>query len=136
MDLSSYYQLVENAISDLGVDPAICRGENQGQWNLTLGSASVWIDVFQREGENEGYFQCMGPVCSIPPSNREAFFQEVLEINHGLYGVAMTKYEGTLFMKTIRELTGLDISEVTSMINRIGMYTDEYDDYLKEKYGV
>jgi hypothetical protein len=136
MDLTSYYQLVENAIKSLGVDPEMCRGDNPGQWNLASGSANVWIDVFQREGENEGYFQCMGPVCEVPQNNREAFFQEVLEINHGLYGAAMTKYEGNIFMKSIRELTGLDESEIISTMNRIGSYGDQYDDYLKDKYGV
>ena len=72
--------MVENCIKNLGVDPATCRGEAAGQWNLSTGSASVWIDVFKRENDPDGYFQCMGPVCKVPASNREAFFQEVLEL--------------------------------------------------------
>jgi hypothetical protein len=30
MDLQPYYQMVENNIQKLGVDPANCRGENPG----------------------------------------------------------------------------------------------------------
>ncbi len=133
MDLKPYYEMVENCIRNLGVDPAQCRGDSPGQWNLTKGSASIWIDVLVNQ-ENHGYFQCMGPVVDIPTSNLDAFYQEVLEINHNLYGVGMTKFKEGIYMKTIRELDGLDETEIKSTINRIGHYTDQYDDYFKNKY--
>lgn len=68
------------------------------------GSAKVWIDIWQQEGEAYGYFQAMAPVVEIPKMNREAFFKEILEINHKLYGVGMTVFENWVYIKTVREL--------------------------------
>jgi hypothetical protein len=134
MDLGHYYQMVENCITKLGVDPSICRGQNPGQWDLKRGSASVWIDVFKREEDYYGYFQCMAPVVAIPSNNTKEFYEEVLEKNHGLYGTAMTKYKDWIYMKTIRELEGIDENEMMAMLNRVGTYADDYDDYFKNKY--
>lgn len=134
MDLTPYYQMVENCIKQLGVDPEACRDKNPGQWNLKKGSANVWIDVFKREKDVFGYFQCMGPIVDIPQTNKEAFYQELLEINHSLYGVAMTKFKERIYIKTIRELDGLNEDEIMAMIKRVGGYADDYDDYLKNKY--
>jgi hypothetical protein len=134
MDLQPYYQMVENNIQKLGVDPANCRGEKPGQWNLKKGSASVWIDVWETKEGNYGYFQCMAPVVKIPTENTLAFYQEILEINHKLYGVGMTKFKDHIYIKTIRELQGIDEEEMMAMINRVGNYADDYDDLLFNKY--
>jgi hypothetical protein len=132
MDLSNVYVLVENCIRKLGIDPANCRGEKPGQWNLTKGSAQVWIDVM--EINQNGYLQIMGPISPVPQTRTQEFFQEVLEINHNLYGVGMTKFKDWIYIKTIRETNGLDENEITAQMNRIGVYADDYDDYFKNKY--
>ena len=132
MDLSPYYEMVENCIRKIGVDPVNCRGKKAGQWNLARGSASVWIDVFIVN--DYGYFQCMGPVSKIPADNQVEFLTEVLDINHKLYGVGMTKYKDWIYVKTIRETEGLDENEITAQMNRIGAYADQYDDHFKDKY--
>jgi hypothetical protein len=132
--INNYYQMVEKVITDLGVDPATCRGENPGQWNLKKGSASVWVDVWKVENEDYGYIQIMAPIIEIPVEGRDIFMTEVLEINHNLYAVGFTKYKEWLYLKGIREVEGLDINEVSAMFNRVGNYADEYDDYFKNKY--
>jgi hypothetical protein len=132
-DLQKYYALVDECIQTLGVDPNVCRGENPGQWDLKKGSASVWVDVWQNE-DGWGYLMIMAPICDIPDNNKEAFFTEILEINHKLYGCAMTKYENKIYVKTVREVDGLDKDEAMAMFNRVGNYSDDYDDYLQQKY--
>jgi len=132
MDLSTYYELTEKCIRDLGINPENCRGKKEGQWTITKGSASVWIDVVTIN--DSGYFQCMSPVSKVPNQRTEEFYQEVLEKNHALYGVGMTKSGDWIYVKTIRELKGLDASEIQAQIKRIGTYADDYDDYFKNKY--
>ena len=134
MDLQAFYKMVEENISSLGVDPVVCRGEKAGQWNMKKGSANVWIDVWETEKKDYGYFQCMAPFVEIPTENTEAFYREILEINHKLYGVGMTKFQSWIYAKSIRELEGLDGSEMMAMINRVGNYADDYDDKLRNKY--
>ncbi|MCC7303675.1 MAG: YbjN domain-containing protein [Bacteroidia bacterium] len=139
--IQTYYNMVEDIIRNLGVDPAICRGEIAGQWNLKRGSANIWVDVWQTKDQqgnlqDYGYIQVMAPVCEVPVNNQHLFTKELLEINHNLYGVSFTIFKEWAYIKSIRELDGLDQNEAQAMFNRIGSYADEYDDRLKQKYGI
>ena len=137
--IQHYYNLVEEVIRDLGVDPAVARGDQAGQWNMRLGSAPVWIDVFQSKDASGnfmdyGYMQILAPVCDVPADRQAEFTLELLETNHILYGVAFTIFKGKSYIKSIRELEGLDKSEVRATFDRVGIYADDYDDKLKAKY--
>lgn len=137
--INHYFDMVEDVIRDLGVDPATCRAEKPGTWNLRLGSASVWVDVWQSKDQNGnlvdgGYLQIMAPICEVPEVNQAAFTKELLEINHRLYGVGFTIFEKWSYIKAIRELEELDKSEVRATFDRVGIYADDYDDMLKAKY--
>ena len=132
--LETYYNQVEKVISNLGVDPAVCRGEKPGQWNLKKGSASVWVDVWKLQDQDYGYIQIMGPVCEIPKEKKLEFYEEVLQINHDLYSSAITKFNDWTYVKSIRELEGLGESEIDAMFDRVGYYADYYDDYFINKY--
>ena len=133
-NIQFYYDELEKVIIGLGVDPAICRGQKPGQWNLKKGSANVWVDIWKLKDKDYGYFQVMAPIVQIPSVNKEEFFQEILEINHKLYGVGMTKYKDWIYLKAVRELDDLSENEIRATLNRIGTYADDYDDYLKNKY--
>lgn len=134
-----YYDLVEEALTEYNIDPLTARGQQSGQWNLKLGSASVWVDVFQSKDAqgnltNYGYLQLMAPVCDVPVNNQHLFTKELLEINHSLYGVSFTIFKEKAYIKSIRELEGLDKSEIKSTFDRVGIYADDWDDKLKTKY--
>ena len=139
--IQHYHNLVEEVLSDYKIDPATARGQAPGQWNLRLGSASVWVDVFQSKDAQGnplqyGYLQVMAPVCDVPTNNQDQFTKELLEVNHSLYGVAFTIFKDKAYIKAIRELQGLDKSEVMSTFDRVGIYADEWDDKLRSKYGI
>ncbi|HLG04293.1 MAG TPA: YbjN domain-containing protein [Bacteroidia bacterium] len=137
--ITHYHNMVEETIKELGVDPALCRGQSAGQWNLKMGSASVWIDTWQSKDAQGnlidfGYLQMMAPVCEVPVQNQALFTKELLELNHSLYGVAFTIFQDKAYIKAIRELDGIDKAEIKNTFNRVGIYADEYDDKLKAKY--
>ncbi|MBX7094501.1 MAG: YbjN domain-containing protein [Flavobacteriales bacterium] len=134
MSIENYYNIVENCIRNLGVDPALCRGENPGQWSLVKGSAKVWIDVWYIEREQREYIQVMCPVMEVNTSNPQDLYKELLEINDKLFGCAFTIYNNWVWLKVIRECAGIDEAETSAMILRIGNYSDQYDDYLIGKY--
>lgn len=134
MSIENYYNIVENCIRNLGVDPALCRGENPGQWSLVKGSAKVWIDVWYIENEKREYIQVMCPVMEVNTSNPQDLYKELLEINDKLFGCAFTIYNNWVWLKVIRECAGIDEAEASAMILRIGNYSDQYDDYLIGKY--
>ena len=137
--IQHYYTMVEQVLGEYKIDPATARGQQPGQWNLQLGSAKIWCDIFQSKDANgnlinAGYFQVMAPVCEVPINNQHLFTKELLEINHSLYAVSFTIYKDHAYIKAIRELEGLDKSEVKSTFDRVGIYADDYDDKLKAKY--
>ncbi len=133
--MQQYINIIEDAIKLIGIDPTTCRGEKPGQWNLVKGSANVWLDLWHVEQEKRVYFQAKAPVISLQGVNNVgALCQEMLEINHSLYGCAFTIYKDFAYVKVIREADGLDANEANAMILRVGSYADQYDDYLKGKY--
>jgi hypothetical protein len=135
-DLRKYFDMVEDIIHVHGLDPIRCRGRYPGQYNLKRGSVSVWIDISYLEWENRSYFQVVSPIMRLPlEDRRKEYYQEVLEINDGLYGVAFTIRNGILWLKHIRETDSLDRCEIEATLQRIGYYGDKYDRYLKNKYG-
>lgn len=133
--MQQYFQVVEASISKLGVDPAACRGQKEGQWSLVKGSANVWIDCWYIEREKRAYYQVMSPIMQIPASGAAELFKELLEINDKLFAVAFTIYDGWVWLKVIREADGMDADEAFALMTRVGNYADEYDDMLKAKYG-
>ncbi|MBL7835233.1 MAG: YbjN domain-containing protein [Cyclobacteriaceae bacterium] len=139
--IQHYYNMFEQVLVEYKIDPTTARGQAPGQWNLKLGSASVWVDIFQSKDANGnlqqyGYLQVLAPVCDVPINNQHLFTKELLEINHQLYGVGFTIFRDKAYIKSIRELQGLDISEIKSTLDRVGIYANDWDDKLKAKYGI
>jgi hypothetical protein len=134
--LSVYFQMVEACISSLGLDPSTLRGAKEGQWNLQKGSAPVWVDVFYDEHNQCSYIQMLSPIVEVPANNTIAFYEEVLKKGHDLFGVGFTQFDKWVYIKSIRECENLQQAEVMAMLNRVGVYADEYDDYFKNKYAV
>ncbi len=133
MDLKNYYDLVETVLQELGVNPEETRGNKPGQWDIYKGSAHVMIDVFEMKN-GWAYFQCLAPISKIPSDRKIEFYEEILEKNHQLFGVAMTKFKDSIYIKTIREVEAIDKTEILAQIKRIGNYADELDTFYKEKY--
>lgn len=133
-DLSQYYQMIENCIQSLGVNPATTRGQQPGSWRLVKGSASVYIDCWHIEREGRAYFQVMSPIMKIPESRKESFYFDLLSFNDKLFSCAFTLYKDWAWLKVIRECDGLDPNEAMALITRIGNYADQYDDMLKQHY--
>lgn len=135
-DLNYYYNIIEDCLRRLEIDPEKCRGEQRGQWNLAQGSANVWIDLWHIELQGRAYYQVMSPVMSLPvdEGKHRLLFQELLELNDKLFGVAFSIYKNIVWMKTIREAKGMDVEEALNILARIATYADLYDDYLINKY--
>jgi Putative bacterial sensory transduction regulator len=134
-DLKPYYDMVENCIQELGVEPIKARMPNkEGEWELTKGSITVWVSITYLEQNKTSYIQVLSPVVNVPANNILKFYEDLLETNHTLYGVAFTKYDKWIYVKAIRETEGLDQNEVFNMITRVGNYADMYDDVFWAKY--
>ena len=135
MTLQEITPLIEASLAGLKVDPALCRGEKPGQWSYKLKDATVWIDVFTSDA-NQGkwYFQVMSPLCAVPNRKSAEFFQDLLEINHKMYGSWMCKKDGWMYVITLRETVNIDQSEIDASLDRVAFYSSAYYAKLSFKY--
>lgn len=136
MDLNQTSALVEASIKGLNVDPVACRGQKPGQWSLIYKGATVWIDVFNFQNNNpeRWYFQVMSPLVEVPDKNKEGFFQNLLEINHSLYGSWICKKNEWTYVMMLREAAGLDQNEVNATLDRVAFYCSDYAGKVKFKF--
>ena len=138
MDLTAFYDIIEKSITELGVNPVDCRGENPGQWNLKKGDTTVWVDLWYIEKEDRSYFQTMAPIFAVPsdPETKNKVLEELLTINDSLFGVAFSIFNDFIYLKVVREASGMDNNEAIAMILRIGNYAELHRKELSEKYGM
>lgn len=133
-NLKHYYRIVEECISFLGIDPAEARGKKPGQWSLVKGSATVWLDVWYDNKERKSVFQVVSPIMELPAEKLSELYAELLSLNHQLFGVAFTTHKQYIWLRAIREASGMDSREALSLLTNVGKYADKYDDYLLQKY--
>jgi len=134
---TQYIDLIEQALEHLQLDPAEARGDNPGQWNLKRGTATVWIDIYEIEEQKGEYFQVLSPVMTLPEEKDKQFelFEFLLYQNSKLFGIAFSVMDGAVYLKFIREVEGLDLSEIVTTIGRAGNYCDFFNDKLVKKFG-
>jgi hypothetical protein len=137
-NLKNHYIIVQNAIKNLGVDPASCQVTDEpGSWCLVKGSAEVIIQIYVNHESNIAYFRVQSAFMAIPADVqlRVEFYEELLSISMEYVGITFGKRESMVYIKSEREAQGLDTSEVLMMIKRVGYVCDQYDDLFKRKYG-
>ncbi|MCS7074199.1 MAG: YbjN domain-containing protein [Bacteroidia bacterium] len=134
-NLTPYYQIVDQAIANLGIDVSESKiGENQ--WVYIKGSAFTLVEIGTTEMGNHkvNYIQALSPICKIPTKNREGFYFDLLNYNHTLLGTYFAIYDDYILLKMIRDLVGLDTTEVESMIRTVGYASDKLDNPLIKIY--
>ena len=150
MDLKPFYDIAEDAIKPLGVDPETTRCEEPGQWILTREPIEIFIDIWQplepnqweyfKEDEPTAIFQVVAPVCYLPESesDRAKFMEEVLYINHHMfYGSFTVNLEESMAAIGFKRLLeGTNRVEMIEPIESIGFYAENLSNYLSKKYSL
>lgn len=135
MNITETGALIEKSISDLNVDPILCRGEKEGQWNLKYKGATVWIDVFNFPDKPEKYYiQIMSPVVECVHLNKEEFYRDILELNYKMYGTAMCKKDNWIYVLFLRETDNLEQTEIDAALDRVAFYSSDHYSKLSFKY--
>jgi hypothetical protein len=134
-DLNKYYLIVEEGIRLAGVDPELCRSNQEGQWNLKRGETELWVDLWYVEEENHTYFQVMTPLVSIPEENKEAFYRELLDLNYQMIGSHFVTYKDGVYIKITKEAETLTSDELVLILNRIGYYGEVFEEGFIKKFG-
>ena len=133
--LEHYRELIEEILSDLGIDPADNLEEDSDSrcsWCVKRGSATVFIELFSEE--TESYFMVDCPMLKLPPSNLEGFYRRLLELNDRLVEASLVIRGDEVHLVGIRPLKGMDSHEAAGMLDRISAWADSLDNPLSEEF--
>lgn len=134
LNLEKYYNIVEQAIVKIGLDPNKFRGEQAGEWTLHRGNYSIWIDVWNDPVEAVAYLQVVAPVMEIPEESQAVLFKELLQINLQLCGVAFAVHGEKVVLKGTRVAEGLDMEEAYAIIMLVSKYVSNFAPILLKRY--
>ena len=133
--LDHYRELIEEILSDLGIDPADNLeedSENRCSWCVKRGSATVFIELFSEE--TESYFMVDCPMLKLPSSGLEGFFRRLLELNDRLVEASLVIRGDEVHLVGIRPLKGMDGQEAAGMLDRISAWADSLDNPLSDEF--
>lgn len=135
MNYTEISALVEASIYELKVDPALCRGDKEGRWNLRIKDSTIWIDVFNfPTNPDKYYFQVMSPLFKATALNQLGIQNDLLEYAHAMYGCGVCKKAEWYFVIALREADGLGQKEVDFAIDKVGYYSSDMYGKFKFKY--
>ena len=124
IDFAQYQYIVEKAILRLGVNPEKCLIK-KSNWQLKKGSIKLNISFFKYQ--NQTFFKTEALIASIPNDADINFSKKLLEYNYELNGLAFYTKEGKIYLKSVRELSGMDTNEAFAMITKVGNYSDKFN---------
>jgi len=137
MNTQFLHDIIEKGILRMGLEPEMARGENAGQWDFSRGSATIAVGLSQNDRFPNGYFYVTSVLMSesdIHVAKKEAFYQNLLEINARLVNMQLALSDGWVLLISNRDAAGLDDIEVAITINELSYYADELDDQLKDSF--
>ncbi|MFK7948683.1 MAG: YbjN domain-containing protein [Saprospiraceae bacterium] len=125
IDLAQYQYIVEKAITRLGLNPTKCL-ITQTHWQLKKDNIKLNIIFFEQQGQH--YFKSEALITNIPDDANTEFYIKLLEYNHEFNGLAFYINDGKVYLKSVREVAGMDANEAFSMITKVGNHADKFDE--------
>lgn len=122
-DFSQYQYIVEKAIARLGVDPKKCL-IRKANWQLKKGNIKLNISFFEQDSLQ--YFKTEALIMSIPSDASVDFYKNLLEQNRTFNGLAFYIQGNQVYLKSVREVSGMDANEAFMMITKVGNYADMF----------
>jgi Putative bacterial sensory transduction regulator len=136
-NLASTVALIEQALGDLGHEPAASRLVDPAAahaWRIVTGSAITRITVVH--DAVFPHLRVSAVVMTLDARvDRAALFAHLLELNARLCGVAFATSGDQVLLVSERSTLDLDQSEVHDIIERVTSYADEHDDVLVARFG-
>lgn len=121
--IHTFYKLVDEAISELGLSPDETKGEQPGQWNLKKGKFDIMVDVWEQE--KQFLFQVVSPLCTLPEENKEAFMLHLLQKNYGLSSLAYAIMDNSVFLKHTTEMGSLTKENIVMLLTKTAFYAEQ-----------
>ncbi|MGQ9707156.1 MAG: YbjN domain-containing protein [bacterium] len=131
-DLQKYVNLVNEIITELGVNPDEVFDKEKNMWYLRKGDADVYIELFNIE--DNWYVDIRSPIYQVPTANTQSFYLKLLELNHYNIAVKFSVDQGWAWLSVNRELEGISKEELSANLWRVGNMADDWNDKFKEEF--
>lgn len=105
-----------------------------GVSHVQRGSAVVSIHVVPEQG----VLLLLSKVMAAPESGGEALYRRLLELSFLATGDAafsINQKTGEIYLRCLRQLSGLDYHEFEDLVHTIASVADEWDDKLAKEFG-
>jgi len=148
MAYHEHNSLIENTLAFLGLNPVEARSAEDGQWVIFNGGTEIYIDLWEQKEQNGWMyfesdepifvFQAISPVCYLPTSNLEAFYEELLQNNLNLLFASYTinKEQNMLAIKYRRICNGLKQEDIIEAIESVGYYNEITLNAIGDRYDI
>jgi hypothetical protein len=121
--IDTYYKLVDDSITELGINAEETKGEQPGQWNLRKGNFDIMVDVWEQE--KQFLFQIVCPLCNLPDDNKEAFMLFLLQKNYGMSSMAYAIMEDSVYLKHTTEMHTLTKENIIMLLTKTAFYAEQ-----------
>jgi len=145
-NLEQTYQVVEQALKSLEIEPESSRNDEAGQWTVYREDLELYVDVWSTGKEQQGLyyfeaddypvFQVICPFCQMPEKDGGAFLQEIGDINIQMYKATLAvRSEGGVVCVKYRNLAmDLKEDEVVEALHCVGYYAELFSKVFWDKY--
>lgn len=146
--MKHYYDIVEQALQVIGVEPENARNAGEGQWSVFRGEVEVFVDLWGTGKEEQWnyYFeeqdipvlQVISPITTLPVFNLDAFYEELLELNRHLFlaSFVVNKEENMLAVKYRRVGIDMTVDDVVQAVESTGYYAEFFQPRIMHKFNV
>lgn len=142
--LSSYISLVENAISNLGVDPAVCKTDQSNKWHLHRGQAQVVLMVRKSrtyKGTEKDTIVMVSPVVVVPQDEKlkQKLYQLMLATSHQMITEAFSiakEANGTevAYLSSTYFIEDMNSEEIAFMLDSMSYYALKFSEELRAEF--
>lgn len=133
---------IKQLCTEIGTNADDIYDAKTGSWYFTRGSVSLELFMTSYETADKRvrtFVRVFSPIYPIPqdPQDKADLFQGALEANAQYMGVKLSTIasKGYLYAVAERDIDGMDYEEFTLLINDVGYWADQLDDYLKKTFG-
>ncbi len=131
-----YYACVNSYIKRFGDERDIDLAplSDEGIAYVQRGSAVVSIHVLL----DQGVLVLLSRIMPVPSQDREELFRTLLELSFLATGDAAFAIDGQsneIYLRSLRQLEGLDYQEFEDLVHNTATIADEWDDKLRQQFG-
>ncbi len=146
--LQQTWQLIEETLQSLGIEPEQARNEDPGQWTVYREKLEVYIDAWSVGKEQNPFLyfpaddqvllQVICPICLVPEGREVEFFEEIADLNlYMIKACLMVRSENNVVCVKYRDSAmGLTREKMLEALDAVAYYGEMYANNFAQRYGV